>query len=188
MEVIEVEKEMKNEIKNVEKNEEVKGEKTPEKIVEEQKEKIKELELQLKEFENYARVLKSQFENYKKDVLKEKEQIAVSTMGRILERFLPILDDFKRSFSNATDEERNTQFYKAIELIYKNLFKLLESFGLEEVKVGDKFDPFEHEAVERVEDEEKEEYSVVEVVEDGYKFKGRILKPAKVKVSVKPRR
>ncbi|MDK2886228.1 MAG: molecular chaperone GrpE [Thermosipho sp. (in: thermotogales)] len=151
-------------------------------------EKIKELEAQLKDFENYARILKAQFENYKKDVVKEKEQLVVTTTGRIVEKFIPIIDDFKRAFSNAEEEIKNTKFYSGIELIYKNLKKTLENLGLSELKVGEKFDPFEQEAVERIEDEQKEEYSIVEVVEDGYKFKDRVIKPAKVKVTVKPRR
>jgi molecular chaperone GrpE len=163
-------------------------EKDLEKIIDEQSKKIEELENQLKEFENYARILKSQFENYKKDVAREKEQISISTIGRIVEKLVPIIDDFKRAFKNVDDETKKTQFFKGMEIIYKNLFKILEGLGLQEIKVGDKFDPFEHEAVERVEDEENEEYSIVEIVEDGYKFNGRVLKPVKVKVSIKPRR
>lgn len=177
----EIQKGKSNE-KNVNKEEKQKKEK------EELKERIKELEEQLKEFENYARLLKSQFENYKKDVMKEKEQLVITTTGRIVEKFIPIVDDFKRAFFNAEDELKNTKFYKGIELIYKNLLKTLENLGLSELKVGEKFDPFEQEAVERIEDEQKEEYTVVEVVEDGYKFKDRVIKPAKVKVTVKPRR
>ena len=158
-----------------------------EKIISEQETKIKELENQLKEFENYARIIKAQFENYKKDVEKEKEQMSISTTGRIVEK-IPIIDDFKRAFKNSDDEIKKTQFHKGMELIYKNLLKILENLGLKEIEVGEKFDPFEHEAVERIEDEEKEEYSIIEVVEDGYKFKGRVIKPVKVKVSIKPRR
>ncbi|ABR29965.1 molecular chaperone GrpE [Thermosipho melanesiensis] len=183
-----MEKERKINNNNTEKIKKEETKKDERDVIKEQKERIVELEKQLVEIENYARMLKAQFENYKKDVVKGKEQIVVSTVGKILESFLPILDDFKRSFRNATEEEKEMHFYKAIEIVYKNFVKILNNFGLEEVKVGAKFDPFEHEAVERIEDEEKEEYSIVEVVEDGYKFKGRILKPAKVKVSVKPRR
>jgi molecular chaperone GrpE len=180
----EVQKEQKEkkEEKKVNKIEEYKNENK------ELKEKIKELEEQLKEFENYARLIKSQFENFKKDVIKEKEQLVVSTTGRIVERFIPVIDDFKRAFLNAEEEVKNTNFYKGIELIYKNLFKTLENLGLSELAVGEKFDPFEQEAVERIEDEQKEEYTIVEIVEDGYKFKDRVIKPAKVKVTVKPRR
>ncbi|MBO8160854.1 MAG: nucleotide exchange factor GrpE [Thermosipho sp. (in: Bacteria)] len=159
-----------------------------EKIIKEMEEKIVELENQLKEFENYARILKSQFENYKKDVQKEKDQIVVTVTGRIVEKFITVIDDFKRAFGNVEEEVKDTNFFKGVELIYKNLKKILDNLGLKEIKVGDKFDPFEHEAVEKVEVEDKEEYSIIEVVEDGYKFKDRVIKPAKVKVTVKPRR
>lgn len=52
---------------------------------------------------------------------------------------------------------------------------------------GGKFDPFEHEAFEKVETEEHEEYSVLEVVEKGYRFHKKVIKPAKVKVAVRPK-
>ncbi|QTA38969.1 nucleotide exchange factor GrpE [Thermosipho ferrireducens] len=173
------------------KNKEVLDEKnvdTENKEVTELKERIKELENQLREFENYARRLKAQFENYKMEAAKEKEMISVSATGRIVEKFIPVLDDFKRAFSGAEDSVKESVFYKGIEIIYKNFKKALESLGLKQIEVGEKFDPFEHEAVEKIEDEEKEEYTVLEVVEDGYKFLDRVVKPAKVKVSVKPRR
>ncbi|SHH32981.1 nucleotide exchange factor GrpE [Thermosipho atlanticus] len=174
----------KNEVK-VEKGQKVNNN---EKKIKELKERIEELEKQLKDFENYARILKSQFENYKKDVAKEKEQITISTTGRIVEKFIPIIDDFKRAFVNAEEEIKNTKFFKGIELIYKNFMKVLKDLGLSELSVGEKFDPFEQEAVEKIMDEEKEEYTIIEVVEDGYKFRDRVIKPAKVKVTVKPRR
>jgi len=73
-------------------------------------------------------------------------------------------------------------------LIYKKLLNTLEKEGLSKIQVGETFDPFEYEAVERVETDDVEEYTVLEVLESGYKFHGKVLKPAKVKVAVRPRK
>lgn len=100
-------------------------------------------------------------------------------------KLIPVLDDFERALNQG---EKRDAFYEGVKMIYKKLLNVLEKEGLTKIHVGEKFDPFEHEAVERVETEDVEEYTVLEVVESGYKFHGKVLKPAKVKVAVKPRK
>jgi len=148
-------------------------------------EKVKELEKRLKEMEEYAKRLKAEYENFKEEVAKEKQEIIKNASEYIVSKLIPILDDFERALKHRKNDET---FVRGVEMIYKRLLNILENEGLSKIEVGEKFDPFEHEAVEKIETENVEEYTVLEKIEDGYKFHGRVIKPAKVKVAVKPRK
>ncbi|PLV58332.1 nucleotide exchange factor GrpE [Thermotoga sp. KOL6] len=145
----------------------------------------KELEERCKELEEYAKRLKAEYENYREEVAREKRELIKNANEYLISKLIPILDDFERALNQG---ERGESFYEGIKLIYKKLLNVLEKEGLTKIQIGETFDPFEHEAVERVETEDVEEYTILEVVENGYKFHGKVLKPAKVKVAVKPRK
>ena len=165
----------------------VKENKTEE--LEELKKELEELEKKYKELEDYTKRLKAEFENYKNIVSKEKRDIMRNATEYIIEKLLPVLDDFERAFSNLNTEDEKSlmAFVEGVKLIYKKLWNILENEGLVKIKVeGLKFDPFEHEVVEKVESDEHEEFTILEEIEGGYKFHSKVLKPAKVKVAVKP--
>lgn len=137
-----------------------------------------------KKLEEYARRLKATFENFKRESAEEKQRIIKNANEYLIGKLIPVLDDFERAFANA---EADRAFVEGVRKIYKKLLKVLEDEGMSVIDPrGGKFDPFEHEAFERVETDEHEEYAVLEVVEKGYKFHGKVLKPAKVKVAIKP--
>ncbi len=147
--------------------------------------RIEDLENRVKELEDYAKRVKAQYENYKREAAEEKQRIMKNANEYLISKIIPILDDFERALRSA--DERNP-FVEGVEKIYKKLVSTLENEGLSVIDPsGGKFDPFEHEAFEKVETDEHEEYSVLEVVEKGYKFHSKVIKPAKVKVAIRPK-
>ncbi|HIP92002.1 MAG TPA: nucleotide exchange factor GrpE [Thermotoga sp.] len=147
--------------------------------------KVEELEKRLKEMEEYAKRLKAEYENFREEVAREKQEIIKNASEYIVSKLIPILDDFERALKHAKNDET---FVKGVEIIYKRLMNILENEGLSRIEIGEKFNPFEHEAVEKIETEDVEEYTILEKIENGYKFHGRVIKPAKVKVAIKPRK
>jgi len=152
------------------------------------KEKITELESQLKEIQNAARVIKAAFENYKLDVEKQIKDSTRSAVLRILRAMIPVLDDFKRAFKHFENDKDLEKFKVGVEKIYEKFVKTLENEGLKQIDASGKFDPFNHEALEREERDDVEEYTITEVLEDGYTFHGSVIKPTKVRVAVKPKK
>ncbi|WP_448375542.1 nucleotide exchange factor GrpE [Fervidobacterium sp.] len=152
------------------------------------KEKITELEAQLKEIQNAARVIKAAFENYKLDVEKQIKDSTRSTALRIMRAMIPVIDDFKRAFKHFEVDRDLEKFKFGIEKIYEKFVKILENEGLKQIDASGRFDPFNHEALEREERDDVEEYTITEVLEDGYTFNGQVIKPSKVRVAVKPRK
>jgi molecular chaperone GrpE len=97
---------------------------------------------------------------------------------------LPILDDFERALKV---ECANPNYSKGIELIYQRLSDILKKMGVEPLEAaGKQFDPNLHEAVVRVPTDEVEDQTVLEEFQRGYNFKGKLLRPAMVKVAVRP--
>lgn len=152
------------------------------------KEKIAELENQLKEIQNAARIIKATFENYKLDVDRQIRDATKSTALRIVKALIPILDDFKRAFKYYDSDKDLEKFKLGVEKIYEKLLKTLENEGLRIIDASGKFDPFNHEAFEKEERDDVEEYTILEVIEDGYTFNGQVVKPTKVRVAIKPRK
>lgn len=152
------------------------------------KEKIAELENQLKEIQNAARLIKATFENYKMDSERQLKEVSKNTSLRILRTLIPIIDDFKRAFSYFEKSGDLEEFYNGTRKIFEKFTKILENEGLKTIEASGKFDPFNHEAMEREERDDVEEYTILEVLEDGYIYNGQVIKPAKVKVAIKPRK
>ena len=134
------------------------------------------LELLLKEREEYlalSRQLQADFENYKKRMLKQQTEHVERAAGLLVEKLLPVLDGFDLALAHGET---------GVEAVYRSLVTVLEGEGLERLDpVGKPFDPNEHEAVVH-EDGEGEQPEVTEVLRAGYRWKGRLLRPAMVKV------
>jgi molecular chaperone GrpE len=97
---------------------------------------------------------------------------------------LPVLDDFERALKVPTAD---ANYAKGVELIYQRLYESLKKLGLEPIdSAGKPFDPNVHQAVERVPTEEAEDQTVLGEFQRGYNFKGKLLRPAMVRVAVRP--
>ena len=123
----------------------------------------------------------AEFDNYRKRMLRDQTAHLERATANLIEQLLPVLDSFELALNSAgTDVER---LRKGVELVYGELLGVLEKAGLERIEAhGKPFDPAEHEAVMHVENEGGEP-GVRDVVRTGYRLKGRVLRPAMVKVA-----
>ena len=156
-------------------NEAETGKKAPKKDPKDQK--IEELEDRLKR--NLA-----EFDNFRKRT--EKEKSAMFDMGAksILEKLLPVIDNFERAFSTVPEDPEAAQYAKGMEMIYRQLLKNLEDAGARPIDCkGKPFDPNYHNAVMHVEDESLGENVVAEEFQKGYMYKDSVLRYSMVKVA-----
>lgn len=133
----------------------------------------------------YDRLLRltAEFDNYRRRSQKERAEFAEFAGSEVVREILPVLDDFERALKIETAD---TDYAKGVELIYTRLLDAAKKSGLEPMTAeGEKFDPNLHHAVEMVPSDEVEDQTIVGEHQRGYKFKGRLLRPAMVKVAVK---
>ncbi len=180
-------KERKDELSKVSdrENKEKKQHKTKNPHEEKEKKLKKELEdclKRAKELEDYAKRSKAALENVRREKDEEIRNAMDYANKNIVEKLVYVLDDMERLLNNF--EDKKSLEYDALKIIYNKFKDVLVSEGLKEIKSEGKFDPFDHDAVERVESSEHEDWDIVEVVQKGYKFRSRLIRPAKVKVAV----
>lgn len=126
----------------------------------------------------------AEFQNLRRRVDKERAEFHEYAATEAVRALLPILDDFGRALKV---EHAGSEYTKGIELIYQRLVESLKKLGLEPIiSVGQPFDPNMHHAVEKQETEDAPDGTVLEDYQRGYNFKGRLLRPAMVKVAVGP--
>jgi len=126
------------------------------------------------------------FENYRKRIERERHEAGHRGIARLIEDLLPVLDAFERALA-AHDDPAYEEYRKGFELIYRQLWDAMAREGLVRIEADErKFDPHVHHAIERVESQEHEEGAVLEVLQPGYALRGRVLRPATVRVAVHP--
>jgi molecular chaperone GrpE len=127
----------------------------------------------------------AEFDNYRKRMLRDQTAHLERATAGLIEQLLPVLDAFELALNSAdpiSSDAGVDRLRKGVELVYGELLGALEKAGLERIEaLGKPFDPEEHEAVMHV--EEDGEPGVRDVVRSGYRFKGRVLRPAMVKVA-----
>jgi len=136
-----------------------------------------------RELEEYKRALlqvRADFENYKRRTARHFEEIGEFAKSELLKKILPIVDDFEKALSF-----ENNPYAEGMQMIYRQLVDFLKKEGVEKMEtVGKEFDPNLHEAVSWVESEDKDGI-IVEEMQAGYTYKGKLLRPARVKVARK---
>lgn len=133
----------------------------------------------------YDRLLRrtAEFENYRRRVDRERTELMEFAGMEAVRELLPILDDFERALKV---ESADKEYARGMELIYQRLLEVLKKLGLEPMdSSGRTFDPHLHDAVEIVNRDDVEDHTIVEEFRRGYNFKGRLLRPAMVKVAVR---
>jgi molecular chaperone GrpE len=132
--------------------------------------------------------LQAEFENSRRRAERERLDFAEYAGMEILRPLLTVLDDFERALKAAAETgSPDNEFVKGVELIYNRLTDTLKKQGLEPIAAeGGKFDPQLHHAVQMVETDDAEDGAILEVYQRGYNFKGKLLRPAMVKVASKP--
>jgi len=126
---------------------------------------------------------RAEFDNFRRRVEREKLELAEYGATELMRSVVSLLDDFDRALAV---ESTDKVYSKGIELIHTRFIETLKKQGLEPIdSKGRKFDPNLHEAVDRVAMPEIEEETVAEEFQKGYNYRGRLLRPAMVRVGVK---
>ncbi len=127
---------------------------------------------------------RAEFENARRRFAREREDYLQFAAMDLVREILPALDDFERALQTETADK---EYAKGVELIYQRLSDILKKMGLEPIETaGRLFDPNQHQAVQRVETDEAEDQTILDEFQKGYNFRGKLLRPAMVKVAVKP--
>ena len=144
------------------------------------------LQADLDRFRDLALRSQADFENYKKRAAREKEDAVKYANSSLLQRLVSILDNFELGLAAAKTESERSPIYSGMVLVQKQLNDLLEENGLQAIEAeGKKFDPNLHEAIAHEPSESAEE-TVIRQARRGYRFKDRLLRPARVVVSSGP--
>lgn len=126
----------------------------------------------------------AEFDNFRKRTEKEKSQMYEIGAKDIIEKILPVVDNFERGLSSVSEEDKATPFAEGMEKIYKQLMTTLEGIGVKPIEaVGQEFNPDFHNAVMHVEDEELGENIIAEEFQKGYMYRDSVVRHSMVKVA-----
>jgi molecular chaperone GrpE len=142
---------------------------------------------QLQDLQDRNLRLMAEFDNARKRAAREREDYVRYANESLLRELLPVLDNFDRALEAARNEPGTAALTAGVELIQRELLRVLEKFGVIPFSsVGERFDPERHEAVARVTTTDQDEMTVVGETARGYLLHGRVLRPAMVTVAVAP--
>ncbi len=146
--------------------------------------RLTQIESERNEYLDTLRRVQAEFENYRKRVIKEQTALVDRATSGLVEQLLPVLDSFELALKNldsaGSDDIESVR--KGVELVYAELLGVLEKAGLSRIEAdGKPFDPNVHEAV--MQENGEGEPVVTDVLRTGYTLKGRVLRPAMVKVT-----
>jgi molecular chaperone GrpE len=142
----------------------------------------------IEELNNKYLRLYAEFDNYKKKVNRDKEELAKYGNESLIYELLPIIDSLELALKHATEDSR-TGIVEGVEMTLKELYRTLEKFGVSKIQAAGKpFDPSIHHAMTQVEREDMEDKMVAEELRSGYSYREKVLRPSLVSVSTKPQR
>ncbi len=128
--------------------------------------------------------LAADFDNYKKRVARERDELMALSNERLVKELLPILDDLERALVAASEHEE-VRLEEGVRLVHRSLATLLERNGVKEIPTDGAFDPHVHEAL-LAQPSDAEEGSVIDVVQKGYTLGDRVVRPARVVIAAPP--
>ncbi|GAA7747854.1 nucleotide exchange factor GrpE [Helicobacter pylori] len=132
--------------------------------------------------EKYLRV-HADFENVKKRLERDKSMALEYAYEKIALDLLPVIDALLGAHRSAAEENKESALTKGLELTMEKLHEVLARHGIEGIECLEEFDPHFHNAIMQVKSEEKENGKIVQVLQQGYKYKGRVLRPAMVSIA-----
>jgi len=148
-------------------------------------EELKRLNAELREMNDKYLRLYAEFENYKKRVNKDKEELVKYGNENLLYDLLPVIDNLEMALQHASSDV-SSGLVQGVEITLKELRKTLEKFGLVPIEApGKPFDPLVHHAMTQVERDDVDEKTIVEEYRKGYRLRDKVLRPSLVAVSKK---
>ncbi len=138
------------------------------------------------EYIDHAQRLKAEFDNFKKRTIREKADLTKFANENLLLRLLPVVDNLSRGTSYAAQNTQDEEILKGMKMVERQLIDTLAEFGAAPFEsAGQPFDPYRHESLYCMENDELEPNTVVQEIETGWTLHDRVLRPAKVAVSRK---
>jgi molecular chaperone GrpE len=125
--------------------------------------------------------LKAEFDNYRKRVARDQQELAARAHERLVAQLVPVLDDLERALEAASEHEE-VKLEEGVRLVHRALADALGREGLAEIATDGKFDPHTQEAL-LAQPSEAEEGTVIQVLQKGYTLGDRVLRPARVIIS-----
>ena len=126
----------------------------------------------------------AEFDNFRKRTEKEKSAMYEIGAKDIIEKLLPVVDNFERGFLTVAEEDKEDAFVTGMEMVYKQLMTMLETVGVKPIEaIGQEFNPDLHNAVMHVEDEEVGDNIIVEEFQKGYTYRDSVVRYSMVKVA-----
>jgi molecular chaperone GrpE len=145
------------------------------------------LQADLDRFRDLALRSQADFENYKKRAAREKEEAIKYANSALLERLIPIVDNFELGLEAARGDGKNSPVFSGMSMVLKQLMDFLTGHGLQPIDAtGQKFDPNLHEAIAHEASDEVPEGVVIHQTRRGYRMRDRLLRPSSVVVSRGP--
>lgn len=139
---------------------------------------------QVAELQDRLRRQMAEFDNFRKRTEKEKSTMYEMGAKNIIEKILPVIDNFERGLAAMPEDAKGTPFADGVEMIYKQFTKTLEDAGVEAIEtVGQQFNPDLHNAVMHVEDEAFGENEIALELQKGYKYRGSVVRYSMVQVA-----
>ncbi len=179
--------EKKEEVKNTEPEVDEKGTEQAEEESKESEAKTAKKDpkdAQIEELQDRLKRQMAEFDNFRKRTEKEKSAMYEVGARDIIEKILPVLDNFERGLAAVPEDEKGSSFAEGIDKIYKQFVKTLEDAGVETIEtVGQQFDPNLHNAVMHVEDEKYGENEIAMELQKGYKYRGSVVRHSMVQVA-----
>lgn len=155
-------------------------------LLDQHKEEVKAIREELARNTDQLIRLQAEFENYRKRVLKERSEWKRLALADFLLELLGIIDNLERAVRSVPETDKKSSLYQGIEMILQQMMKVLTQYSLKKIpSLGIQFDPSLHEAISS-EYSEKEENQIIEEISSGYFFEDKLLRAAKVKVSLGP--
>lgn len=144
--------------------------------------KLEEKQQEIEKYKNLLLRSKADFENYRKRAKRDIQNARLYAAEDLVIDILSVVDNFERALDSV--EDKSDSVYKGIELIYQQFIKLLEKHNIKEIEAeGKPFDPRYHQAVMQVEAKEYDNNTVAEVIQKGYLYNSKVIRPSMVKVA-----
>lgn len=141
-------------------------------------------DVQIEELQDRLKRQIAEFDNFRKRTEKEKSAMYEVGARDIIEKILPVLDNFERGLAAVPEDEKGSPFAEGIEMIYKQFVKTLEEAGVEAIEaVGQQFDPNLHNAVMHVEDDNYGENEITQELQKGYTYRKNVVRYSMVQVA-----
>ena len=148
------------------------------------KDKKDKKDIQIEELTDRVKRQMAEFDNFRKRTEKEKAAMFEVGAKSVVEKILPVIDNFERGLAALTEEQKAEPFAQGVEMTYKQLMSTLESIEVKPIEaVGKEFDPNLHNAVMHVEDEKLGENIVAEEFQKGYTYRDTVIRHSMVKVA-----